>query len=141
SEREHWRDVSLKVRLDIRDGIISQFQGYDDLLELDWDAYRAKYGDVSRTDRILESEGDTTDRYQVTKQADVVMLFFLFTSEELSEVLGHMGYEYDKDMIPRTIEHYEARTAHGSTLSRVVHSWVHARSNREHSWQHFRDAL
>ena len=25
------------------DGIISQFEGYGDLEELDWDAYRAKY--------------------------------------------------------------------------------------------------
>ena len=26
------------------DGIISHFEGYEDLEELDWDAYRAKYG-------------------------------------------------------------------------------------------------
>lgn len=141
AERAHWLDISGKIRLDIRDGVISQFQGYDDLEELDWDGYRAKYGDVSRTDRILESEGDTTNRYQVTKQADVVMLFYLFTAEELAEILEHLGYEYDKELIPRTIEHYERRTAHGSTLSRVVHSWVHARGKREESWQHFRDAL
>jgi trehalose/maltose hydrolase-like predicted phosphorylase len=26
------------------DGIITQFEGYGELEELDWDAYRAKYG-------------------------------------------------------------------------------------------------
>ena len=35
------------------DGIISQFEGYEDLEELDWDAYRAKYGNIQRLDRIL----------------------------------------------------------------------------------------
>ena len=141
AERERWREISHKVRIEFHDGVISQFQGYGDLLELDWDAYRQKYGDVSRTDRILESEGDTTDRYQVTKQADVAMLFYLFTAEELAELLEHMGYPYDKALIPRTLDYYEQRTAHGSTLSRVVHSWVHARRDRERSWKDFCAAL
>jgi trehalose/maltose hydrolase-like predicted phosphorylase len=35
------------------DGIISQFEGYNELEELDWDAYRAKYGNIQRLDRIL----------------------------------------------------------------------------------------
>ena len=50
-------------------------------------------------------------------------------------------YEYDPELIPRTIDYYEQRTAHGSTLSRVVHSWVHARGDRERSWTQFCDAL
>jgi alpha,alpha-trehalase len=121
--------------------VISQFEGYCELRELDWDSYRDRYGDVSRTDRILEAEGDSTDRYQVTKQADVVMLFYLFSAEELAELLERMGYTYDKQLIPRTIEYYESRTAHGSTLSRVVHSWVYARSDRQRSWHLFGSAL
>lgn len=141
AEREHWADVSERIHVPFHDGVISQFEGYADLLELDWDHYVAKYGDISRTDRILEAEGDDTDRYQVTKQADVVMLFYLFSAEELEELLTHMGYEYDLELIPRTIDHYEQRTAHGSTLSRVVHSWVHSRGDRKRSWEQFRDAL
>ena len=141
SEREHWDDVTRRMRLVIQDGVISQFEGYHELLELDWEGYREKYGDISRTDRILDAEGDSTDRYQVTKQADVVMLFYLFSAEELAELLDHMGYDYDTQLIPRTIDYYEQRTAHGSTLSGVVHSWVHARSDREWSWHMFREAL
>lgn len=33
------------------------------------------------------------------------------------------------------------RTAHGSTLSSIVHSWVLARSDRERAWRFFREAL
>jgi alpha,alpha-trehalase len=141
AEREHWQDVSEKMRLCFHDGVISQFEGYEHLEELDWEGLREKYGDVSRTDRVLEAEGDTPNRYQVTKQADVVMLFYLFSAEELQELLEHMGYEYDHELIPRNIKYYEARTAHGSTLSRVVHAWVHARADRERSWELFCEAL
>jgi trehalose/maltose hydrolase-like predicted phosphorylase len=65
------------------DGIISQFEGYDELEEFDWDGYREKYGDIHRLDRILEAEGDTPNRYKVSKQADVLMLFYLFSADEL----------------------------------------------------------
>jgi hypothetical protein len=41
------------------------------------DAYRAKYGNIQRPDRILHAEGDDPDRYKVTKQAAAAMLFFL----------------------------------------------------------------
>lgn len=37
--------------------------------------------------------------------------------------------------------YYEPRTAHGSTLSRVVHSWVLARRDRARSWDLFVEAL
>ena len=50
------------------DGIISQFEGYEDLKELDWDAYRAKYGNIQRLDRILHAEGDDPNRYKVVSR-------------------------------------------------------------------------
>ena len=45
------------------------------------------------------------------------------------------------DTIPKNIDYYLKRTSHGSTLSRVVHAWVLARSRREQSWHLFCDAL
>ena len=75
------------------DGIISQFEGYEDLEELDWDAYRAKYGNIQRLDRILRAEGDDPNRYKVAKQADTVMLFFLFSDDELRRLFERLGYE------------------------------------------------
>ena len=90
-----WRDMSRRMFVPFQgDGIISQFEGYEDLEELDWDAYRAEYGNIQRLDRILRAEGKDPNRYKVTKQADTVMLFFLFRDEELREIFGRLGYDY-----------------------------------------------
>jgi len=140
-ELDRWGEVSRKMRVCFHDEVISQFEGYEDLVELDWDAYREKYGDIHRLDRILEAEGDTTNRYRLTKQADVMMLFYLLPRAEIAELLERLGYPYDDELIRRNIDYYEARTAHGSTLSRVVHAWINARSDRERSWDYFIEAL
>jgi len=140
-ELDRWGDVSRKMRVCFHDGVISQFEGYELLEELDWGAYRSKYGDISRLDRILEAEDDSPNRYKLTKQADVMMLFYLLSADELAGLLERLGYDYDDQLIPRSIEYYEPRTSHGSTLSRVVHSWIHARSERDQSWHLFLSAL
>lgn len=138
----HLDRVSRRLRLVWHDGgIPSQFEGYDKLEEFDWEGYERKYGDITRLDRILEAEGDTTNRYRLSKQADVLMLFFLLSAGELKTTLERMGYPYDEDLIPRTIDYYSARTAHGSTLSKVVHSWVLARLDRPRAWRYFCEAL
>lgn len=141
-ELEHWEDISKKLRVCFHgDGIISQFAGYGELEELDWVGLRERHGDVQRLDRILEAEDDSTNRYKASKQADVLMLFYLFSADELRLLFEQLGYAFDKDLIPRNIEYYMARTSHGSTLSRVTHAWVLARSDRRASWKHFQEAL
>lgn len=141
-EREHWKEVVARMFVPFHgEGIISQFEGYEKLEEFDWEGYRNKYGDIQRLDRILEAEDDTPNRYQASKQADVLMLFYLFSAEELTELLGSMGYDFDPQWIPANIDYYSQRTSHGSTLSRVVHSWVLSRSDREQSWKLFTQAL
>lgn len=141
-EIDRWEDITTKMRVVFHgDGIISQFEGYDELEEFDWEGYREKYGDIQRLDRILEAEGDTTNRYKVSKQADVLMLFYLFSAESLEEMFTKLSYPFDADTIPRNIHYYLERTSHGSTLSRVVHSWVLARSDRSRSWTLFQEAL
>jgi hypothetical protein len=114
---------------------------YEDLAELDWDTYRSRFGDISRLDRIPEEENDTPNAYKASKQADVLMLFYLLSSDELAGIFDRLGYEFESDMIRRTIDYYLQRTSHGSTLSRVVHSWVLARSDRERSWKFYEAAL
>jgi trehalose/maltose hydrolase-like predicted phosphorylase len=142
AELQHWSQVSQRMYVPISaDGVISQFEGYRDLPELDWDDYRRRYRDIQRLDRILEAEGRSVDDYQVSKQADVLMLFHLLSADELRELLGHLGYPLPPEAIPRTIEYYLARTAHGSTLSALVHAWVLARANREQALEHFERAL
>jgi alpha,alpha-trehalase len=137
-----WEDITHRMRVCFHaDGIISQFDGYQDLEELDWEDYRARYGDIQRLDRILEAEEDTANRYKVSKQADVLMLFYLLDAEELGSILTGLGYEWDGQSIPRNVSYYLARTSHGSTLSWLVHSWVLARSDRLRSWELFTAAL
>ncbi|HSK02063.1 MAG TPA: glycosyl hydrolase family 65 protein [Kofleriaceae bacterium] len=137
-----WDAISRKMRLVfLGDGILAQFEGYDQLRELDWDGYRARHGNIQRLDLILEAEGDDPNRYKLSKQADVLMLFFLFSAEELRALFERLGYPFEAAAIPRTIAYYMRRTSEGSTLSRVAHAWVLARSDRHRSWALFREAL
>src|SRR5213078_1713020 len=137
-----WQDMSRRMFVPfLGDGIISQFEGYEDLEELDWDAYRAKYGNIQRLDRILHAEGKDPNRYKVTKQADTVMLFFLFRNDELGEIFGRLGYAYDASTVSRNVTYYDRRTSHGSTLSFVTHAGVLAAIDPDSSWERFLVAL
>jgi alpha,alpha-trehalase len=141
-EIDQWREIREKMRLVFHgEGIISQFEGYDELQEFDWEGYRQKYSDIQRLDRVLEAEDDTPNRYKASKQADVLMLFYLFSSEKLKKLFDQLGYPFEYETIPKNIDYYLNRTSHGSTLSRVVHSWVLARSDRVRSWKLFCEAL
>jgi trehalose/maltose hydrolase-like predicted phosphorylase len=141
-EFQRFDQVSRKLFVPFHDDhIISQFEGYEHLEEFDWEGYRKKYDDIQRLDRILEAENDTPNRYKASKQADVLMLFYLFSAEELTDIFAHLGYSFDPEIIPKNIDYYIARTSHGSTLSRVVHSWVLARRERGRAWELFQGAL
>ena len=99
------------------------------------------YGNIQRLDLILEGENDSANRYKLSKQSDVLMLFFLFSAEELGGVFERLGYAFEYETIPRNIAYYSGRSSHGSTLCRVVHAWVLARSDRPRSMQFFAQAL
>ncbi|WP_242928245.1 glycoside hydrolase family 65 protein [Pontibacter vulgaris] len=142
-EVEQWHHISQKMFVPFiaESQIIAQFEGYDELQEFDWNTYKQKYGEVMRLDRILESEGKNVNKYKASKQADVLMLFYLFSSEELVQLFTRIGYKFNPESIPLNIAYYEERTSHGSTLSQIVHSWVLARSDRIRSWSNFEMAL
>jgi trehalose/maltose hydrolase-like predicted phosphorylase len=137
-----WRDMSRGMFVPFHgDGIISQFEGYEQLEELDWDLYRARHGNIQRLDRILRAEGDDPNRYKVTKQSDTLMLFFLFPEAELRRLFEQLGYPYDSDTARRNVEYYTERTSNGSTLSFVTNAGVLAPIDAERSWGSFRMAL
>jgi alpha,alpha-trehalase len=141
-ELERWEDMSRRMFVPFHDdGIISQFEGYESLEELDWDAYRRRYGNIQRLDRILRAEGHDPNRYKLAKQADTVMLFFLFAHDELEELFARLGYDYGPDTARKTIAYYDRRTSHGSTLSFVVHAGVLASLDPDRSWKRFLVAL
>ena len=141
-ELERWEHISRKMRLCWHDdGILSQFEGYERLEEFPWVDYRPGTATSARLDRILEAEGDTPNRYRLSKQADVLMLFYLLSADELGQIIERLGYRYDPKLIPRNIDYYLRRTSHGSTLSKVVHAWVLARRDRRQAWDYFLEAL
>lgn len=140
-EFAQWDEIRHRLRVPFHDGVISQFEGYEDLAELDWDGYREKYGDIRRLDRVLEAEGDSTNCYRLAKQADVLMLLYLLTHDELTALMQQLGYPLDADTLTKTVDYYLDRTSHGSTLSGIVHSWLLARAGREPSWRFFERAL
>jgi beta-phosphoglucomutase family hydrolase len=142
NELARWDEITRKMFVPFHeDGLISQFEGYERLAEFDWEGYRRRYGNIQRLDLILEAENDSTNRYKLAKQADVLMLFYVFSADELLDLLKGLGYEFDSGSIPRNVAYYDARSSHGSTLSRVVHSWVLARSDRARSMTYFAEAL
>ena len=116
-ERARWSDMSRRMYLPFHDdGIISQFEGYEKLAELDWEAYRTRYGNIQRLYLILEAEQDSANRYKLSKQADVLMLFYLFSAEELGALFTRLGYPFDPEAMRRNVAYYDSRSSHGSTL-------------------------
>jgi beta-phosphoglucomutase family hydrolase len=141
-ETARWDDISRRMFVPFHgDGIISQFEGYEKLAELDWEGYRRRYGNIQRLELILEAENDSANRYKASKQADVLMLFYLFSADELGELFRRLGYPFEYETIPRNVAYYDRRSSYGSTLSRVVHAWVLARSDRRRAMTYYAEAL
>ncbi len=140
-ELTRWDQVTRRMFVPFHDGVISQFEGYDKLAELDWDGYRHRYGNIQRLDRILEAENDDVNRYKASKQADALMLLYLLSADEVHELLDRLGYPFTAAHVRKTVDYYTARTSHGSTLSGVVHAWVLARANRDRALEFFQQVI
>ncbi len=150
-ELDRWDEVSQRMYVPFHSSpntgsepgveVISQFEGYADLAELDWHGLRERYGNIQRLDRILEADNDSVNRYKASKQADALMLFYLLSADELREMFARMGYRFTPEQIPATVDYYLHRTSHGSTLSGVVHAWVLARGDRKRAMRYFQQVL
>ncbi len=144
-ETENWRKIVRKMNVVVTpEGIISQFDGYMELKELDWAFYRRRYYSIHRMDRILKAENDSPDKYKVAKQADVLMLFYVLPPEEIRRMLVELGYEVPEagELLKRNYQYYEKRTSHGSTLSKVVHSVLSSYAgNGGESWTWFSETM
>ncbi|MEU1494903.1 glycoside hydrolase family 65 protein [Streptomyces sp. NPDC005776] len=141
TERERWDDISRRMYVPFHQGVVSQFENYDRLEELDWARYSRRYGDIRRLDRILEAEGDSVNRYKASKQADTLMLGYLFRPADLDGLFTRLGYRLDDEVWRKTVAYYAKRTSHGSTLSSLVHGWVLARQKGPEAWSHVEEAL
>ncbi|MCG2725984.1 MAG: glycoside hydrolase family 65 protein [Elusimicrobia bacterium] len=138
-----WQDITEKMNIIFNeDEIISQFDGYFKLKEVDYKKYRRKYKNIHRMDRILKAEGKSPDDYKIAKQADVLMIFYLFNIEEAREIFSRLGYEIDKELLAKNYEYYVKRTTHGSTLSKLVHcSIAHQAGKGDIAQKWFKDVL
>ena len=141
-EIARWDDISRRMYVPFHDdGIISQFEGYEKLRELDWEDYRTRYGNIQRLDLILEAENDSANRYKLSKQADVLMLFYSVFRRGNRRIVRASGLSVRTrdDSAKRRL--LCRRSSHGSTLCRVVYAWVLARSDRPRAMDFFAEAL
>lgn len=138
-----WSEIQKNLNLVINEeGIISQYDGYFDLDELDWDYYREKYKNVYRMDRLLKAEGKSADDYKVAKQADTLMTFYNLNKETVDKILEDLGSKVPVDYLEKNLDYYLKRTSHGSTLSRVVHAQLAKLiGNDDLSWELYSGAL
>lgn len=143
ADLENYEKIKHQLQLEINDeGIIAQYEGYFDLKEIDWDAYKEKYGNIYRMDRILKAEGKSADDYKVSKQADTLMTFYNLDKQHIDEIIRDLDYQLPDDYLEKNLEYYLQRTSHGSTLSRIVHAEL-AEMVGQHalSWKFYQEAL
>ncbi|MEA1875814.1 MAG: glycosyl hydrolase family 65 protein [Bacteroidota bacterium] len=143
NEIDQWSDIAKQLNVLVSpEGIISQFDGYFELAELDWNAYRKKYDNIYRLDRILKAEGKSPDDYKLAKQADTLMTYYNLDEEVISGLLKRMGYTLNEQVLKKNYEYYINRTSHGSTLSRVVHAYLaNMLGDPDLGWQLYSEAL
>lgn len=131
-EIENWHNMSSKFYVPFgKSGFIEQFEGYEKLEEFPY--YDNDKLNMAQLDEVFAREGGTFNRYKISKQADVLMLFYLFSAEELAEIFKHLNYEFDTAAFEHNVEYYLKRTSNKSTLSRVALSWVLSRIDRKNS--------
>jgi kojibiose phosphorylase len=107
-----WQEIARKMYrgFDRETNLFEQFQGYFDLEDIDLGALGPRTAPV---DVLLGRE--RIRRSKIIKQADVLMLIHMLW-DELPEEVRLANFRY-----------YEARTAHGSSLSPPIHAVLAAR--------------
>lgn len=142
-ELDSWRKISTRLTIPLsEDDILEQYEGYFELQEVDLQAYKEKYGNISRMDRIFKAEGKNPDHYKVSKQADTLMAFFNLDRREIDALLRQNGYNPGDALLAKNFAYYMQHTSHGSTLSKLVHSNIAMQAgDAQLSYDFYVDAL
>lgn len=136
-----WDRISRRMTVCFHgNGVISQFEGFDELEEFD-PAMLPEPLAGERTDWALRAIGRSPDEFQASKQADVLTLFHLLDEGEVTGMLQRLGYPCGHEVLRNSADYYLPRTLHRSSLSRVVYSGALARSDPRRSWDLWRHAL
>lgn len=127
AEMEAWEEMARAIYFPEpnAEGVIEQFEGFFDLRP-----YRLAQSERFQPpiERLFEAEA--INRSQVIKQADVLMLFFLFPEH------------FPPPRLAANYAYYEPRTDHGSSLSPPVHAALAARlGRRAEAWRYLRRGL
>ncbi|MEX0380070.1 glycosyl hydrolase family 65 protein [Leuconostoc sp. MS02] len=131
-EQEKAEMMRHHLKLSINsDGIVEQYEGFFQLEQLDFTAYKVKYGDIHRIDRLLKAEGKSPDDYQVIKQADFLMLIYNLGAAHTRELIAQLGYQLPDDWLAKNTAYYLERTTHGSTTSRPVFAGIYVELARQ----------
>ncbi len=138
-DKMKYKNISENLNINSEEGIVEQFKGYFNLKEINWSKYKKKYEDIHRMDRILKAEGKSPDSYQVTKQGDFLMLYYLLQRKEVTSLLKDLGVNIKKPrkFLERNYEFYQSKTSHGSTLSSIVHGIIAFHLNKEKQAREF----
>lgn len=108
---EKWNKVvgSIYLPQPNEKGIIPQDDTYLDKKSIDIEAY--KMADTKQT-ILKDYSREQVINMQISKQADVVMLLYLFAEK------------FNKDVKKKNWQYYESKTIHDSSLSMAVHGMV-----------------
>lgn len=108
------------------DKIIPQDDSFLSKPEIDLTQYRSDSGSQNILKDFSRSE---VINLQVLKQADVIMLFFLFPNL------------FSEDVIQKNLKYYERHTVHDSSLSKAIHSIVAMQSgDKDLAFRFFKEA-
>lgn len=120
-----WADIihRLSIPYDPESGLIAQFDGFFEREDLDLAALEPRHCSIQAIFGIEE-----TQRYQVLKQPDVLMLLYLLRDQ------------YDEKTLRRNWAYYTPRTdlTHGSSLGPAIQALLAARLGEvEKAYEHF----
>ncbi|CAL8481673.1 protein of unknown function (plasmid) [Caballeronia sp. S22] len=139
-EPRRWAEIAKLLFVPFTENdVIEQFEGFDSLRR--YHNPRQATPPYQRTDWVSERNGDTVDAWQIVKQPDVPMLFYLLGQRRVVALLRNAGYKFSEAVARRTIDYYLARITHESTLSKVVCAGAIAPSDKELSLRYFKAAL
>jgi trehalose/maltose hydrolase-like predicted phosphorylase len=140
-EIQHWDASSRSIKLPLLAGdVIAQFDGYDKLEPADSPALAGRQPH-ERADWWMLAHGDDINRYQLTKQADVLVLCHLFGPDGLQDLVAHLGYRLDDGWYARTVAYYLGNMSHESSLSRPICAGALAGIDAGASWPHFLESM
>ncbi|WP_189615724.1 glycoside hydrolase family 65 protein [Pigmentiphaga litoralis] len=138
-ELARWDDISRRMSLPfVAPDVLSQFDGYTGLQHAP-SAWRVD--ERPRLDWLLESRGDDTANYQLTKQADVLCLFHLLPAHDLRSMIQRLGYTVGPPFMRKTADFHLARITHESSLSKMVCAGALTRLDPATSWSYFQECV